>query len=77
MLLLDLDAVFANDRATAGPRTAAGLPPDWRLIWEERAAIMEFDGGLPRVNAERLALIDVTEQMQCAGTDQAGREARA
>ena len=27
-------------------------PDDWREAWEERAAIMEFDGGLPRALAE-------------------------
>ncbi|MCA9715502.1 MAG: hypothetical protein H6713_09200 [Myxococcales bacterium] len=27
-------------------------PDDWREAWEERAAIMEFDGGLPRARAE-------------------------
>jgi len=30
-----------------------------REIYEERAAIMEFDGGLPRAEAEKLALQDV------------------
>ena len=28
---------------------------DWRLFFEERAAIAEFDGGLPRKNAEAQA----------------------
>lgn len=27
----------------------------WREIYEERAAIMEYDGGLPREAAEQLA----------------------
>lgn len=27
---------------------------DWQLEFEERAAIMEFDGGLPRAEAELL-----------------------
>lgn len=27
--------------------------------WEERAAIMEYDGGLPRADAERLAYAEV------------------
>lgn len=30
--------------------------------WEERAAIMEFDGGLPRDYAEALALLAVIQQ---------------
>jgi hypothetical protein len=39
--------------------TAAGsldLLEELREQFEERAAIMEFDGGLPRAEAERLAL---------------------
>ena len=32
------------------------LDMDWRVEWEERAAIMEYDGGLPRERAEALAL---------------------
>ena len=33
----------------------------WPLfdLWEERAAIMEFDGGLPRAEAERAAYAEV------------------
>lgn len=34
----------------------ADLPPDWREEYEERAAIMEYDGGLSRPNAEVSAL---------------------
>jgi hypothetical protein len=34
-------------------RSAA--PEDWRLFFEERAAVAEFDGGLPRKNAEAQA----------------------
>lgn len=33
---------------------------DYRAAWEERAAIMEYDGGIPRAEAERLA----TEYLQ-------------
>ncbi|MEZ5792379.1 MAG: hypothetical protein R3D34_16875 [Nitratireductor sp.] len=29
---------------------------DWRALYEERAGIAEFDGGLPRPEAEALAL---------------------
>jgi TubC N-terminal docking domain len=35
-----------------------GLPDKLQRVWEERAAIMEYDGGLPRVQAEALALTD-------------------
>ena len=33
------------------------LEPDLREDYEERAAIMEYDGGLPRDHAECLALL--------------------
>jgi hypothetical protein len=32
------------------------IPPEYQEEFEERAAIMEFDGGLIRVDAERFAL---------------------
>jgi hypothetical protein len=48
------------------------LPPDWHLQWDERAAIMEADGGLPRERAEALALLDMMEQMRRHG-DAPGR----
>ena len=35
------------------------LPLDWRIAWEERAAIREYDGGLSRDRAEALALADI------------------
>ena len=44
----------------AGPAAAPGgaalaVPPHQRESWTERVAIMVFDGGLPREDAERLA----------------------
>jgi hypothetical protein len=44
--------------------TVSDLPPDWRAAYEERAAIMEFEGSLPRERAEELALRDVLNQME-------------
>jgi len=41
-----------------------GLPPDWREAYEERAAIMEYDGGLPKERAEAAALADTLERMR-------------
>ena len=35
------------------------MTDDEKEHYEERAAIMEFDGGLPRAEAEKLALQDV------------------
>jgi len=39
---------------TSSPRTQLGVsaPADIAEEWVERAAIMEFDGGLPRAEAE-------------------------
>ena len=43
------------------------LPLDWRIEWEERAAIMEFCGGLPREQAEAMALQETLDRMTAAG----------
>ena len=43
------------------------LPGDWRVEWEERAAIMEYDGNMPRERAEALALADVVDRMRRGG----------
>lgn len=40
----------------------AGLTPDQREAFEERAAILEYDAGLPRRTAERRALVEVLAQ---------------
>jgi len=39
------------------------LPADFRDLFEERAAIMEFDGGLPMEHAEAAALRDILRIM--------------
>ena len=36
-------------------RSLATLTPDEREWWEERAALIEYDGGLDRAAAEHLA----------------------
>ncbi len=40
------------------------LPQDWRFAYEERAAIMEYCGNLPRTEAERRALFEVANCMK-------------
>jgi len=40
-------------------KRSADLPPLWRELWEERAAIMEYDGNMTREDAERAALEDI------------------
>jgi hypothetical protein len=47
--------------------TPDNLPADWHFRWDERAAIMEYDGKLPREHAEALALTEVLQLMQQAG----------
>ena len=40
----------------------AQLDADLREAWEERAAVMEFDGGVARELAECLALLELIHQ---------------
>ena len=40
------------------------LPIDWRIEYEERAAILEYDGGLTRENAEMQALTEISERIR-------------
>ena len=58
---------------TAGPvpmydrqTTVADLPVDWRLEFEERAAIREFDGGQAREHAEAEALREIVGRIKAA-----------
>ena len=40
------------------------LPMDWRIEYEERAAILEYDGGLSREDADKQALIEIAERIK-------------
>jgi len=75
-MVLNLDYIFDPDRppgaAAPAPPDAAGppnyitvdeLPAEWHYLWDERAAIMEYDGNLPRERAEALALADIRAWM--------------
>ena len=67
--MLDLKTIFDPDRPAPAPALDPGigpddLPGDWRIEWEERAAIMEYDGKLPREQAEALALAEVIAAMR-------------
>lgn len=44
--------------------STTNLPIEWHWEWEERAAILEFDGELPREQAEHLALLDILKRMR-------------
>lgn len=63
-LLANKTSVLAALQRLAVKPTPADLPPDWHLLWDERAAIMEYDGRLPREQAEAAALRDILRQMQ-------------
>jgi hypothetical protein len=43
-----------------------GLPMDWRIEYEERAAILEYDGGLTREEAEAQALREINARLKNA-----------
>jgi hypothetical protein len=73
--MLDLDAIFDPEQPPttqkAKPAPVADsdirvedLDPDWRVEWEERAAIIEYDGKMPRERAEALALTGIVARMR-------------
>jgi len=50
------------------------LPGDWRVEFEERAAIKEYDGGLPRERAEAEALAEIVTQIKNRPPDDGQKE---
>ncbi|MBW8036372.1 MAG: hypothetical protein FVQ79_12265 [Planctomycetes bacterium] len=40
------------------------LPVEWRYEYEERAAILEYDGGLSRIEADSQALREIFERIR-------------
>lgn len=40
------------------------LPPEWVEDYEERAAILQFDGGMSREKADREALQEIIERLK-------------
>lgn len=71
--MLDLETIFDPDRTAPdhnAPNVCIGpddLPGDWRVEWEERAAIREFCGKLHREQAEAVALAEILLAMARAG----------
>ena len=55
------DSRSLNDLDVAGPEN---LPMDWRIEFEERAAILEYDGGLVRDEAETQALQEINTRLR-------------
>ena len=50
--------------ASVTDAAALAVPEAYREQWEERAAIIEWDGHMPRVAAERLAWAMFPHQLQ-------------
>lgn len=46
------------------PLDIDNLPVDWRIEFEERAAILEYDGGLTREDAETQAYDEIQKRME-------------
>ena len=40
------------------------LPMDWRIEYEERAAILEYDGGLTREDADAQAFDEIRKRIE-------------
>ncbi|MFC1792730.1 hypothetical protein ACFL3Q_04005 [Planctomycetota bacterium] len=57
--LLRCDGDVVADIASPGD-----LPVDWRIDFEERAAILEYDGGLSREDADRQALREINARLR-------------
>jgi hypothetical protein len=65
-----LEGLFRSPAGEALPDIMpTDLPADWYALWEERAAIMEYDGGLPKEHAEAAALTDTLRRMREAGVE--------
>jgi hypothetical protein len=60
---------IAGDTTWSAPTPIAGefLPMNWRIEYEERAGILEYDGKMSRVRAEDEALKETLRQMRAAG----------
>ena len=43
------------------------LPMDWRIEYEERAGIMQYDGGLSREEADKRAFSEILERIKGFG----------
>jgi hypothetical protein len=61
-LLRHLRGILAGWFSTGLPEVqlmmVPDFDPDWRAVFEERAAVLEFDLGLTRAEAERIAEIE-------------------
>ena len=63
------DTEGMDDPAFGVELTIADLPPDWRVEWEERAAIREYEAGQSREYAEAKAFYEILARMRAAEVD--------
>jgi len=56
-----------KDMRSTRPFRPDDLPGDWRVEWEERAAIREYGGGQAREHAEAEAFREILARMQAMG----------
>lgn len=67
-LVLKARELCGGEIVHVGPRwTLDDLPGVWRELYEERAAIREYDGGQAREHAEAEALTETIAAMRAAG----------
>ena len=62
-----LEELYAEPTAVAEFTTPEQLPGEWQELFEERAAIRQFDGGQARDAADRAAFREILARMRTAG----------
>ncbi len=65
--LVESAVVTENADIGAVISSPGDLPVDWRIEFEERAAILEYDGGLSREDADKQALQEILERLKRTG----------
>jgi len=68
-MLVESSPLRRVDSAAAATVTTGldQLPAEWRSEWLERAAILEYDGGLNREEADEQALHEIIERLKRMG----------
>jgi hypothetical protein len=58
-----LESLFVPDSEPQSGPSPADLPADLFVVWDEWAAVLEYDDGLSRELAEHLALMEIVERL--------------
>ncbi|MHA2043535.1 MAG: hypothetical protein ACYSWZ_00385 [Planctomycetota bacterium] len=59
-----VEAKSWTDSQVSKMTTPYKLPMEWRIEYEERAAILEYDGGLSRDEADRRAFAEILRRQK-------------